>query len=282
MILRFYLGPAFLAGLALLASGEQSFQSAPCPPIFADEFLPLPPADAAQFTPLAQASAETILDRAAKVLADIRWLEMTVCQHLDTEEGSLNIQGKLVQGPGRRLHLELALQGGQGISKLCWKCDGQHYWQALQHGQEKPEICNGTLLPNGTLPTMAQKQQQLLACRDWIGPLTMVQNLRKRWQDLHQEVGMWRGRPVIRISGHCLAETDHASEDLPDGAAPQHCFLYLDADTLWPCRLEWHHKQRAAELLPPWLYLEFRHPVVNRPLAPDVCAQVFQCPQNNK
>jgi hypothetical protein len=56
---------------------------------------------------------------------------------------------------------------------------------------------------------------------------------------------------------------------------PRQCHLYLDAQTLWPGRVEWWGPAApgGGEVLV--AQVEFRNPVVNRPLTAEVCARLF-------
>lgn len=275
MALRLSLLPSFLACSALLVSGELTFQSAPSAPVLGDELIPLA-SGSTQLPPLAQVSAAAILDRAIQVLTDVRWLEMTVWQRLDNEDGSFQIEGKFLQGPQQRLRLELVLSTGKATSRLRLLCDGQCFWQSLQYGQGEPETLTQKWTRDGGDPAaMAKERLRFLTERGLTGPLALLQNLRNRLQYLHKDTGLWRGRPVIRIGGHQQTEVPPDPE-VPLLARHRHCYLYLDAETLWPCRLEWRVWERPNDAPRPWLQLEFRHPVVNRPPTPDVCAQVFR------
>ncbi len=275
MAFRLSLLPSFLACSTLLVTGELTFRSAPSALVLVDEWVPLAPGST-QPPPLAHCTAAAILERASHVLADVRWLEMTVWQRLDNENGSFQIEGQYLQGPEQRLRLELVLSTGKATAKLRLLCDGQCFRQSWQYGQAEPETVTRQWTQDGEDSTaMAQERLRFLTERGLTGPLALLQNLRHRLQYLHKETGWWRGRAVIRIGGNWQTETP-ADPEVPGPAPHRHCYLYLDAETLWPCRLEWRVWESPGDAPRPWLQLEFRNPVVNRPPTPDVCAQVFR------
>ena len=85
--------------------------------------------------------------------------------------------------------------------------------------------------------------------------------------------GTWQDKPVIRLSGS-LKESSSTSE--PRFVVPPRiCQIYLDAQTLWPHRVEWwafQEQEQGAFLL---LQLEFRDPRINQPLSHEACAREF-------
>ena len=72
-----------------------------------------------------------------------------------------------------------------------------------------------------------------------------------------KETGRWKGHAVVRLTGR-------KPPPVPDNQ-PGECRLYLDAQTLWPCRIEWLGRvpDRGDVLL---VQMEFRDPVLGQPV----------------
>ncbi len=87
---------------------------------------------------------------------------------------------------------------------------------------------------------------------------------------LTAQTGRLRGRPALRIHGRPTTAWTVA----PGTAAADFCYLYLDAQTLWPSRVEWWAGDRHSNprLL---LEIEFRDPQLNRPLSLAECIHAF-------
>jgi hypothetical protein len=97
-------------------------------------------------------------------------------------------------------------------------------------------------------------------------------NLAVGMTEIAVDLGLWRGQPAVRFQGK-LADPQ---------AAPAHVCGYLDAQTMWPLRLEWRHLTRKGLAPFPYLQMEFRDPVLNQPLSFEECSRVFTFqPVNN-
>src|SRR5262249_3910618 len=112
------------------------------------------------------------------------------------------------------------------------------------------------------------------------GVLALLPALRERMTWFRREAVRRDGRGLLKLSG-AWAPADAATARVrpgrpwPDGL-PRQCRLYLDPATAWPCRFEWWGPDapRPADAL--LIQMEFRDPVLNRPLSAAAGARAFR------
>jgi hypothetical protein len=107
------------------------------------------------------------------------------------------------------------------------------------------------------------------------GPLELLKGLRQRLTWVRSERVRREGKDYFKLAGVCeggLTGRDWLEE------LPRCCRLYLDAQTLWPHRVEWWGAEapRSGGVL--LFQAEFRDPVINQPLWPEQCQREFTCP----
>jgi hypothetical protein len=113
------------------------------------------------------------------------------------------------------------------------------------------------------------------------GAFDLLQTMRSRLEWSRMETVRREGRAFIKLTGTWSSESAEAlaptGGSWPDGL-PQQCRLYLDAETLWPHRVEWWGPDvpRSADVL--LVQMEFRDPVLNQPLSAEGCAREFGLP----
>jgi hypothetical protein len=88
----------------------------------------------------------------------------------------------------------------------------------------------------------------------------------------------WKNRDVFVIAGALPEEKVAANlscEFVPARFKVQQSVLYLDAQTLWPLRVEWWGAERPTHVSKLLLQTEYRAPVLNQPLSDERCAAEF-------
>jgi hypothetical protein len=108
--------------------------------------------------------------------------------------------------------------------------------------------------------------------------MTLLRSLRSRlvWareETTHSSIGE-QLRLVGVWSREDSAKFAPADKTWPVGL-PRQCLLYLDPHTYWPRRVEWWGPSAVGGSDRLLVQMEFRHPVVNRPLASGVCERLF-------
>jgi hypothetical protein len=234
-----------------------------------------PPAQSADpRAPHESAEAVRLLDQAIAAHAPGRpgWVEMTLWQRHHDEGSTHEIQGRYVAAPDQRLRLELQVRVGRTHGELILVNDGAALWQALRFDGGEPRLTQVSLAEEPEKGAEVLRQQAFLG----VGPLLRV--LRQGMHQPRRQAAHWQGKEVIQVSGD-WPEDPSKLADVPDYQRPRHpprrCRLYLDAQTLWPHRIEWQGASAADGTAPLLLELEFRDPILNRPLPPERCAREF-------
>jgi hypothetical protein len=257
-----------LIGLPLFATGALRRPPVAPLPSFIDGPFSLPPEYGT--TPA------DWLNRALERLSPDRvtWLETRIRQRRLTGAIPFESEGKLLLGPDHCARLELTVQTGAMSGRWLVVSDGHAYAHVSQVASDTPTVTSGLLapLPQPDQPTPRSRTELLrdLGCG---GPLLLLQDVRSRLQDLVGQTGRYHGQPVLRIHGRLsLAGAVGAQPKTADAA--DFCYLYLDARTLWPSRVEWWGASRKEErrLL---LEIEFQGQQLNRPLSHEECVRAF-------
>ncbi len=101
-----------------------------------------------------------------------------------------------------------------------------------------------------------------------------MRNLRRRMVWVKRAEVQDEGRAYLELTGVWSAAPVLKNEASPDGV-PDRCLLLLDADTLWPCRVEWWGPTAEGKGLLCLMRMELRDPVFNHPMSPEECARNF-------
>jgi hypothetical protein len=223
----------------------------------------------------ADPSAEAWLARAAEALAAPRvaWVETALWQKVSVPDLAYQAEGRLLLAPEGRFRLELSLTPGQPApdSTRLQVSDGTNLWTARRENGEWVEVSRRV---RGSAPVPAEEPASpataanpLLAEFAVPGVGSLLATLRQRLRWVEQEA-LADGRQV-RLTG-VLAPGAKGSL-----SGPRICRLVLDTGTLWPGRIEWYGPvpgQAEDRLL---VEMEYRDPVLNHPLPPEVCAREF-------
>jgi hypothetical protein len=262
---------------ALLLTGADT-PPGPTPP-------PAPPTSGA-----ANAEAAALLDRAIDACSAPRvtWMEMALWQRIWDDESAHEVQGRYLAAPAHRVRLELKVKVARAEGELKVISDGTTVWESQRFDDDyRP--------PNWTdLPRLGESHntpEMVEAGRTWhlsegafLGPGPLLRKLRAHTQGLGQRAARWKDKEVVQLTGN-WPHNPEKLKDIPVALHPRRhprlWTMYLDAQTLWPHRVEWWGGAGEGELV--LLHeLEFRDVVLNQPLPPERCAAEFTVPEKPK
>jgi hypothetical protein len=199
---------------------------------------------------------------------------MTVWQRVECDEDlCYQAEGRYLAAPGHRRSLRLQVSVGRTRGQVELVSDGCRLWQMQRVGAGQP-VVSLLELPAGSC-------QEFLQRRGLAGAGELVTAIRVHLQQPRRETIRWGGRQVYRITGEWPTDAARLAslpEDLPATVVPRRCRVYLDARTLWPCRVEWWGQDPSGGGDVLLSQIEFRDPVVGRPLPPEQCAREFAFP----
>lgn len=254
----------------LIVGGALALPGAwPTPP--ADPAAPAAPAFVAQPIPLDRAVVGTettgaqLLDRVLAALAPgrVTWLRTKVWQKMIDAGAEFTAEGTLVRGPGGCARLDVAIRVGDGAGGRTLRVsDGHALAEVLHHDGAEPKV-TAHLLPAG-----AAERDVFLRDHGCGGPIALVKGLRQRLREMRLETGLLWSRPAIRVRGKLDAA------QAPGETPAESACVYLDAQTLWPHRLEWWGQggKDGPRLV---LQMEFRDPELNRAPSLQECVRLF-------
>ncbi len=216
---------------------------------------------------------DLVIDRYSPARA--QWLEMNVVQRMF--EDNYQTEGRYLLGPDHRLRLEMTIRGAEVAGNLLAVSDGRDLYQARWSPGNPPKISKQPL-PDG-LPAArlsAARTQFLQEC-GFGGLVPLLTQIRRNLLNPRRQAGLCQERNVIKLSGDWKADEANL-KNLPTHLRPRRGALYLDAETLWPYRIEWIGSPRPQDHLVLLLQMDFQGPVINRPLSQAESAQVFRFP----
>jgi hypothetical protein len=235
-------------------------------------------------SPQADAASERCLDQALDAFKPERvsWLEIDLWQKVQLPGCTFEADGSYRLAPGQRFRLELHTHPSEGEGTMLSVSDGHEWWQAERSGKGAWENVTRLNLSevfaamNG--PTGPQLREEFLQRPHFQGMLPLLRDLRCRLVWARSDVIRQAGGERIRLVGVWPREEvlKHAPPDQPwPMAMPRQCHLYLDARTFWPQRIEWWGPSAVGGTERLLVQMEFRNPVFNRPLSPQICARLF-------
>jgi hypothetical protein len=280
---RFILMPVVAGGFVLLTgsvglvrpgSADAARDTAPPPAHLA------PPTRSAP-----NAAAVAALDRTLTLLdpGSLHWLEMGLWQQVSAGGVVCEAEGRYLLAPGPRFRLELKTRHGTATGSLMVVGDGTTLWQKTQIDPGGQATCGrvrlGEVLKRFNRPDVPPQVLDEFFRSQGCGSLVLLlPGLRQQLNWVGKERVRRNGRVLVKLSGVWgpaeSAVLAPPGEAWPEGL-PRQCRLYLDAETSWPHRLEWWgpdppHKDDAL-----LVQMEFRDPVINRPMSADRCAREF-------
>jgi hypothetical protein len=254
--------PLFLAGAPRRLSADA-----------ADSFVADSLTSAAEQDLLAEGAA-SLFDRALEQLSPqrLQWLQLSLWQRMRNADMAFESQGSLLLGPNHCARLDITIQPGNTPARWLVVSDGRALAHVTQIGKRPPSVTTRLLVPAEPDAVSQKSPAETLSGLGCGGPYVVMKNLRGKLKEPTAQNGVLNGIRVIRIHGRldpAQVAPQHAT-----AAAAEFCYLYLDAQTLWPGRLEWWEVDRKnAQRLR--LELEFRDAVLNRPLSEAECIRAF-------
>jgi hypothetical protein len=264
LLALFVVVPLFLTG----ALHRSPVHNTP-PPVFVPNAVALP-------NEWKDAGVATLFDRAIERLSPERlaWLHVIVWQRMAVAEVPFESTGALQIGPDHCVRFDLAIHAGASPGHRLVVSDGRCVAQVVRLGKAEPTVTCCLLVPEGLGGRQPPPKNPAETLRDLGcgGPYPLLKDLHGKLKELSMQSGLLQGRPQVRVQGR-LSPAPRAAEPATAVAA-DFCYLYLDAQTLWPGRLEWWaaHGARDQRLL---LEIEFRDPQLNRPLSLPECIRAF-------
>jgi hypothetical protein len=236
----------------------------------------------------ADAAAANLLDQALERLHPQRvtWLETQVWQKARLGRFTYESGGRYLIGPDRRLRLELLTRHGSAQATLLVVSDGAKLWegQRLDDGDWTDVACldwQEILQASAQSGLAAPSQTELGSQQAFGGVVPLLQGLRTRLVWTRKEAVRRGGTVYLKLTGHCADQAAYPASGAAEAAGipPMHeCRLYLDSQSLWPHRVEWCGPAGDRTGNTQLLQVEFRNPVLNRPLSAERCRREFTFP----
>jgi hypothetical protein len=220
-------------------------------------------------------SPAQVLARAAVSLDPERtpWLQVKTWQKQDDEVVSFEADGQLVRGPNQCARLEMTIRTGAIATAVVTVSDGVGMAHCRRLPGKPSVVTSQRFTTPAKVPMTADVIDQILNAHGCGGPYSLLKDLEGTLENLKLVHGTWKDKPVIRLTGS--VKEDSATSDPRFAVPPRLCHLYLDAQTLWPHRVEWwafEEDEKSAFLL---LQVEFRDPQINQPLSHEDCIREF-------
>jgi hypothetical protein len=214
--------------------------------------------------------AAALVDDAIRALDPQRvpWMQMELWQRVQLPQLAYQGEGLYWSGPGRRLRVDLTVHVGDTIGRMRTVCDGTTFWQMEQIGGgpgsafkvELKEVAS-TL---GDADRQAKVLDEFFQTQSFIGLLPVLHSLRNEVRFTRRERVRYHGQRMIRLTG----VTARPPVGAPTGAETllRQCRLFLDEQTLWPCRVEWWGPAPKGGEDMVLMQMEFRKPVLSASL----------------
>jgi hypothetical protein len=224
--------------------------------------------------------ANSLLDGAAAAWAPdrLQWLETSVWQQVQGAESRFISSGRLRIAPGKRQRVELSVRVGRTQGQLLLVSDGSQVRRTIRVGNGEPLVSQR---PISSPLTQGHSDLSDPLSGD-LGTASLGQIMSGIKQHLVSgkvRRASWNGQSVYAVQGEWKVEAPRPGDVLPGMPAPtvpRNCTVLLNSRTLWPCRVEWSAENDRQT----WC-LEFRDPLVNQPLSPSQCANLFSVPAPN-
>ncbi len=204
----------------------------------------------------------------------VQWLAMTV-QQKSYGDDPFEAEGRYLLGPNQRMRLDLHIKASGKEGRVLAVCDGRNLWQGrwLDGDREAPTV---QALPSEG-PNQGPLRDLFLHARGLGGLVPLMQGINQCLKNPLQQAGLFRDRPAIQLTGDWNA-AEEVLKTIPADLRARRCNLVVDAETLWPCRVEWLGSPCPGNYPILLMRLDFRAPVFNRPLSPLEMAREFRFP----
>ncbi|MBI2805486.1 MAG: hypothetical protein HYX68_10960 [Planctomycetes bacterium] len=195
------------------------------------------------------------------------WLAVKFRQAMRDGSRSFVTQGSFQRGPAGCARLELEIIDGPPLAKLTVVSDGELLAQARRIGLGEPSVTIAKI------PTSDRHRQDgFLINAGCGGPGAVLEQMNQHLQGATLQSGHLGDRAVTLVEG----EFDRAPANLPPTirARVRAGRIYLDAQTRWPCRLEWWAAKPSAERRP-LLSVDYLDLELGRQLSDEDCKKTF-------
>lgn len=265
---QFLLASLFACSL-LLIMGAINYQ--PASPLTATAKPDFLPQSAAFDSPLESPAADELLTRAIQALdpSNISWLNVTIWQKQACEGFSFEAESRLVRGPNHCARLTMTVNARHSPVNVVVVSDGVGLAHACTLPGKRTEVDCKRFINADESSMTAGDIEQLLVTHGCGGPHCLLKDVQAVLEEFQVVPGTWKNTPVYRLSGRVKTVAKNAA-NMPWTEQPRTCLVYLNAQTLWPHRLEW-----CADGTDPILQIEFRDPEINRALTDEQCAREF-------
>jgi hypothetical protein len=207
----------------------------------------------------------------------IQWLEMNIRQKMWGED-TFEARGRYVLGTHERMRLEMDISVDGKTTKALVVSDGKafqksHEVDGVKTILEKCALAKAADFPNPA--SLARARKAFLTQHGFGGLYPLLRQISACLVNSTQQAGCWQERRVVRVSGFWNA-AESVLNTLPENLRARSCNLYLDAETLWPHRIEWLGSEKPTDRQVILLEMEFSDPAINRPLSDQECARIFR------
>jgi hypothetical protein len=215
-------------------------------------------------------TAEQILARAAANLdpAKLQWLRYKIWQKQDAEDMSFEAQGRLLRGPNQCGRFELTVGSGTEATELLTVSDGIGLAHSCRPPGKPAQVSTLKYITPENNPYAPEQIEAILHAHSCGGPFQLLKDLEAKLENWQLASGTWNNRTILRLTGIVNNHDDDSAV-----ISPRQCRVFLDAQTLWPMRVEWWAARARGEAL--FLEMEFRDAVINQPLSHEECEREF-------
>lgn len=246
-----------------------------------NDFAPEQTALPAEF---AQIGALSLLQQARDRFRpeELPWQEMTIWQCSKFGECFYEAEGRYVGGPDHRMYLNLRLRNGPAQGQMIVKCDGNLLKKTFIFPGKAPQ--SSLLALSNLEPPVAGKAARSAQCERLLTDQACrgVTPLLAYFKDnLHQPkiaAVHWHGKLLLQIRGQ-LPNAKKINDSLPRNRQFRQTVregrLYLDAETLWPVRVEWWGNARENEKVRLLFCTEYRRPILRDRVTAEALAKEF-------
>lgn len=221
-------------------------------------------------------TAAKLLDQAIEALDPRRlgWLGTDLWQQLEVQGVAVECLGKYLSGPQHRRRLEMRIRLGDTQGEVQIVSDGASLWYSsrIEHFEhtvtrvDLNKIFEAADTPGTPPAAIEQLRDEFFQRQSLSGLAPLLKNVRDAMTVTSQEPGRWQDRDVIILTGvwsREVASTIGPVERWPP-FLPRTCRIFLDKQTLWPCRLEWRAPSAPNTEDALVLQMEFRNPQLFR------------------
>jgi hypothetical protein len=217
-----------------------------------------------------------ILSEAVAALSPekIAWLGLNTWQKQVDGDAGFEAEGRLVRGPNQCARLEMTVHRGPKPTQVVTVSDGMVLARVYRQADRPATVTTRQLATPSRTSTSPRDIELVLNEHGCGGPYWLLKDLQSILDNLQAVAGIWKGKRVVRLTGSVKGGLAVCPESR-DGLMAQTCNLYLDADSLWPHRIEWWASPQPDEHDVLLVQLEFRGPQINQPLSHEDCVREF-------